>query len=304
MGQTEAAPAGIPERVRAWQARVESALAAWLPAPDTHPGRLHEAMRYGVLGGGKRLRPMLMYAAGEALGVPAERLDGPAAAVELIHAYSLIHDDLPAMDDDDLRRGRPTCHRVFGEAMAILAGDAMQALSFYILAHDPAMAVGPAQRVEMIAELARACGSRGMAGGQAIDLESVGRSLDIAALEDMHVHKTGALILASIRLALSAARPVPGATEGALNQYGKRIGLAFQIQDDILDVEGETAVLGKTRGADAALDKPTYPALLGLEEARQRALELSEQAIAALSPLGERATILAWLARYVVQREY
>ena len=273
----------------------------WLPAATTHPVRLHEAMRYAALGGGKRVRPVLIYATGDALGLERARLDGLAAAVELIHAYSLIHDDLPAMDDDDLRRGRPTCHRAFDEATAILAGDALQALSFYIVAHDPGLHVAPATRVAMMEKLALACGSRGMAGGQAIDLASVGRVLDIAELEDMHIHKTGALIRASVLLAALAGAADDWTLE-RLDHYGKCVGLAFQIRDDVLDVEGDTETLGKTRGADSARDKPTYPALLGLEGAKQRARELHEDALQALAPFDQRADTLRAMSRFIIER--
>ncbi|MEJ2646023.1 MAG: (2E,6E)-farnesyl diphosphate synthase [Gammaproteobacteria bacterium] len=285
------------------RARVNQALDARLPAADTHPASLHGAMRYTVLDGGKRVRPMLVYASGQAMGAPEAALDGPACAVEFIHAYSLVHDDLPAMDDDDLRRGKPTCHKVYGEATALLAGDALQALAFYTLAHDnPSAAEDAAQRVRMIESLALAAGSRGMAGGQAIDLDSVGKSLDIAELEDMHIHKTGALIRASVLLGALCRRNPDEARLAALDHYGKCIGLAFQIRDDILDVEGDTQTLGKQSGADQARDKPTYPALLGVEGASQRARELHEEAIASLSDFDDRADPLRWLSAYIVQR--
>ncbi len=285
-----------------YQERVEQALPRWLPPEDTHPRQLHAAMRYAVLNGGKRVRPILVYATGETIGVGLERLDAIASAVEIIHAYSLIHDDLPAMDDDDLRRGKPTCHRAFDEATAILAGDALQALAFYVLTHDPAMHVDAAVRLRMIETLALACGSRGMAGGQAIDLASVGRELDIAELEDMHIHKTGALIRASVLMAALVRPDMDAELLDRLDRYGKCVGLAFQIRDDILDVEGETEVLGKTQGADAALDKPTYPSILGLAGARQRARELHQEAVAALETLGPSAEPLRQVSRYIVER--
>jgi farnesyl diphosphate synthase len=255
-----------------------------------------------VLGGGKRVRPLLVYAAGLAAGASLPGLDAPAAAVELIHAYSLVHDDLPAMDDDDLRRGRPTCHRAFDEAMAILAGDAIQALAFHILARDPDMHPDPQVRLDMIDALAVASGSRGMAGGQAIDLEAVGRELDVAQLEHMHIHKTGALIRASVLLGAMSA---PGLSDGlreALDSYGKHIGLAFQIRDDILDVEGETEVIGKPSGSDEARSKPTYPSIIGLEASREQAAELEARALEAIEPLGESAALLRWLAEFIVTR--
>lgn len=292
--------AAMPE----WQARVERALDHWLPAATLHPTRLHQAMRYSVLGGGKRVRPVLVYATGAALGVNPEALDGPACALEVIHAYSLIHDDLPAMDDDDLRRGKPSCHRAFDEATAILAGDGLQALAFYILSHDPAMAAPPAARLTMIETLALAAGSRGMVGGQAIDLAAVGRGLNIAELENMHIHKTGALIHAAVRLAALSAPGLDHATLQRLEHYAKCVGLAFQIRDDILDVEGDTSVLGKQQGADLARNKPTYPSLLGLAEAKKRALGLHEQALASLAALDERADPLRGLSQYIVDRSH
>lgn len=283
--------------------RVEAALDRCLPGGDTHPARLHQAMRYAVLGGGKRIRPLLTYAAGAAVGAPDARLDAPACAVELIHAYSLVHDDLPAMDDDDLRRGRPTCHRAFDEATAILAGDALQTQAFHILAHAPELDIDPRVRLRMIETLALASGSRGMAGGQAIDLESVGRELDIAQLEDMHIHKTGALIRASVLLGALCADTLDKARLERLDHYAKCIGLAFQIQDDILDVVGDTAILGKTAGADLARDKPTYPALLGLDGARQRAAELLADAHTSLAGFGPEADALRGLADYIIRRK-
>ena len=295
--------AAFKERIPEYSARIEKVLDRWLPPAEKIPQRLHSAMRYAVLGGGKRLRPLLIYASGEALGLAPERLDGPAAAVEIIHAYSLIHDDLPAMDDDELRRGRPTCHIAFDEATAILAGDALQVLAFQILAEDPAMAVTPAARVEMLRSVAVASGSAGMAGGQAIDLAAAGRELDLAELELMHIHKTGALIRASVLLAAQSLADLDRAKFTALDHYAKCVGLAFQIQDDILDVEGETATLGKQAGADSARNKPTYPSVLGLKQSKLRAAELRDQAVDALAPLGESAAPLKWLAEYIVSRE-
>jgi farnesyl diphosphate synthase/geranylgeranyl diphosphate synthase type II len=259
--------------------------------------RLLEAMRYSTLAGGKRVRPVLVYAAGEALGAPLELLDAPAAAVELIHVYSLVHDDLPAMDDDDLRRGRPTCHRAFDEATAILTGDALQARAFDMLAHASTQIPAPA-RIEMLGVLADAIGTRGMAGGQAIDLEAVEQTLDEPALERMHRQKTGALIRASVLLGAivgGGSARVSDAEFAALAEFGAEIGLAFQIQDDILDVEGTTAKLGKRAGADAGLIKPTYPSVLGLDYARAQALERRNRAVEALAP---------WEARYESLREF
>lgn len=284
------------------QGRVQTALDQWLPPAEQKPARLHQAMRYAALAGGKYIRPLLVYATGQSLGVDAEHLDGPACAVELVHAYSLIHDDLPAMDNDDLRRGRPTCHKAFDEATAILAGDALQTLAFEILANDPAMQADATQRLAMIEVLARASGSRGMAGGQAIDLQSVGLALTLAELEEMHRHKTGALIRASIQLAALSSKNLEPEIHNILDRYAHSIGLAFQIRDDILDVEGDTAVIGKTKGADMARNKPTYPSLLGLEGARNKALEMHHAALAAIESLGQAAEPLRWISAYIVQR--
>ena len=290
------------KRLRAYRQSVETALDRWLPGPDTEPPALHQAMRYSVLGEGKRIRPILLYATGEAFGLELKRLDGPACAVEMIHAYSLIHDDLPAMDDDDLRRGRPTCHVAYDEATAILAGDALQALAFHILAHDPDISANSRQRLGMIDTLAVASGSRGMAGGQAIDLVSVGKSLNIAELETMHLQKTGALIRASAELgALSADNVGPDMFE-RVSEYAKCIGLAFQIKDDILDIEGDTETLGKPQGSDIAMNKPTYPNLLGMQGAKQAARDLYEKAIECLTVFDERADTLKKIADYIVNR--
>lgn len=257
-------------------------------------------MRYAVLGGGKRLRPLLVYAAGHALGEDGPVLDAPACAVELIHAYSLVHDDLPAMDDDDLRRGRPTCHIVFGEAMAILAGDALQALAFEGLANDEHVA---GRGLAMLRMLGRACGAEGMAGGQALDLAAVGRKLSLAELEHMHACKTGALIRASVGLGALAAG-ADEATLAELDRYAHAVGLAFQVRDDILDVEGESAVIGKTAGKDAAADKPTFPSIIGLDASRARLEALTATALEAIAPLGERAAWLERLALYAARRHH
>ncbi len=282
--------------------RVESALAHWIPEATKPPQRLHEAMRYSVLEGGKRIRPCLVYTTGHALGVPLVQLDGPACAVELIHVYSLIHDDLPAMDDDDLRRGKLTCHKEFDEATAVLAGDALQSLAFYVLAHDPHMLNDLHARLAMVETLALASGSRGMAGGQALDILAEGQELNLFELENVHIHKTGALIRASVRLATLCKPGLDESVCTALDHYAKCIGLAFQIQDDILDVEGETEVLGKRQGADQARNKPTYPAILGMDEAKARARELVDQALTSLQPLGAHADELRAIAHYVVER--
>ncbi|MGQ0658718.1 MAG: (2E,6E)-farnesyl diphosphate synthase [Chromatiales bacterium] len=289
--------------VRACQARVEAALERWLPPASQPPGQLHEAMRYAVLGGGKRIRPLLVYLTGAAVGAVPESLDAPAVAVELIHAYSLVHDDLPAMDNDDLRRGRPTAHKVYGEAMAILAGDALQAHAYYVLAHATEGNLSAAQRLAMLGALARASGSRGMAGGQALDLEAVGVSLTLPQLEDMHLHKTGALIRASVRLgALARADSTPEVL-AQLDDYARSIGLAFQVQDDILDIEGTTETIGKPQGSDIARNKPTYPNLLGLAAAKEVAEQLYQDAIQALTVLGAAGRQLHDIADYIIKRD-
>ncbi|HMR02678.1 MAG TPA: (2E,6E)-farnesyl diphosphate synthase [Candidatus Competibacter phosphatis] len=295
----------VAEWSRHYRSRANQALDQRLPAADLHPGDLHQAMRYAVLGGGKRIRPVLVYSAGAAVGAMLEALDGPACAVEFIHAYSLIHDDLPAMDNDELRHGRPTCHRAFGEALAILAGDALQALAFQVLSQDPAMISDSVIRMRMLGLLAQAAGSRGLVGGQAIDLAAVGRDdLTLAELENMHIHKTGALIRASVLLGAFSRPEVESTVLERLDRYAKCIGLAFQIRDDILDVVGDTATLGKTQGVDRALNKPTYPALLGLDGAREHARALHQEALASLEPLGSEADPLRWLATYIVERVY
>ncbi len=293
----------LPLLLKTYQARVEKTLAHWLPDSTINPARLHKAMRYASLDGGKRVRPALVYLTGQAVGVAPAALDGPACALELVHVYSLIHDDLPAMDDDALRRGKATCHIQFDEATAILAGDAMQALAFYILAHDPNMVDNPRVRLQMVETLAQASGSRGMAGGQAIDLAAVGKEVNLAELENMHIHKTGALIRASVKLAALSSPDIEPNTLEKLDHYAKCIGLAFQIRDDILDVEGDTETLGKAQGADIALNKPTYPALLGMDEAKQRARDLHQEAVDILSGLGEKAGPLRKIAEYIINRQ-
>ncbi len=291
-------------RFGALQQRIESVLDHWLPPADRNPRRLHESMRYSVLGGGKRVRPLLVYAAAEAVGQPPERVDGCAAAVELVHVYSLIHDDLPAMDDDDLRRGKPTNHKAFDEATAILAGDALQALAFRILAVDPGLPPQAERRLEMIRILAEAAGSQGMAGGQAIDLAATGRTLTLPELEEMHVRKTGALIHAAVLMGALAAERLEKAQRQALHHFAHDIGLAFQIQDDILDETGDTERLGKQAGADRALDKPTYPAIIGLDASRAEVDELHRRALDALSGFGPEADLLRAVADWIVQREH
>jgi len=292
----------LPEKLNEYHARIDKALEKWLPSVEVEPGYLHEAMRYAVLSGGKHIRPVLVYACGEAFGVEPKALDGPAAAVELIHAYSLIHDDLPAMDNDDLRRGKPTCHKAYNEATAILAGDAIQALAFHVIANDPNIKVTPEIKVKMIDTLAIASGSLGMAGGQAIDLASVGKQLTKEQLENMHNHKTGELIGASVKLGALSNMDITQQQFSLMSDFAKNIGLAFQVQDDILDVEGDTATLGKPQGSDIERNKPTYPNLLGLEGAKQAANDLHGRAIAALKSFDERADTLRQIADYVVKR--
>ncbi len=292
----------LRQLLRDYAARTETVLERWLPPAETQPRRLHQAMRYSTLDGGKRVRPLLVYLTGQVLGLPAGQLDGPACAIELIHAYSLIHDDLPAMDDDDLRRGKPTCHKAFDEATAILAGDALQSLAFQVLAEDPAMTADSAARLAMVRELALASGSRGMAGGQAIDMEATGRQPALAELQQMHALKTGALIRAAVRLGALAKPGVEPALLAALDRYAAAIGLAFQIRDDILDVVSTTEQLGKRQGADMALHKATYTALLGLDGAEAKAREVHAEALEALAPLGEAAAPLRWVADFIVER--
>ncbi len=291
--------------LKAFCKRVDHHLNLWLPEPAGPEARLQEAMRYSVVGGGgKRVRPVLVYAAGQALNVQVEQLDACACAVEIIHAYSLIHDDLPAMDNDDLRRGRPTCHRAFDDATAILAGDALQAFAFEVLAADSALQTSPANQIEMIKLLAQASGSMGMAGGQAIDLGAVGKTLSLNELENMHLLKTGALIRASVLLGAMCSPDIQADKLEALDTYALCVGLAFQIHDDVLDVTADTKTLGKPQGSDQQQNKPTYPALLGLEGAQQRALELHQRAIAALKNFDESADILRQLSAYIIEREH
>jgi geranylgeranyl pyrophosphate synthase len=287
----------------AFQSQVDRALERQLPPAERDPVRLHTAMRYAVLGPGKRVRPVLVYATGQALNTHLDELDASAVAVELIHAYSLIHDDLPAMDDDDLRRGRPTCHKEFDEATAILAGDALQALAFSAIAECEKISVPPSRRIEMLRALAQASGSEGMAGGQAMDLAAVGNQLTLAELETMHLHKTGALIRASVQLGYLASQINDPDIAERLDRYARCVGLAFQVHDDILDVEGETAVIGKPQGSDSDQNKPTYPNILGMDEAKKTAQSLCDEAISCLDQLGPSADTLRQLADYIVNRD-
>ena len=292
----------VTERLGGWQRRVEGELDRWLPPESALPQRLHAAQRYSVFGPGKRIRPALVYATAETLGVPLERVDAAACAVELIHAYSLVHDDLPAMDDDDLRRGRPTCHRAFDEATAILAGDSLQVLAFKILASHPGAPPDAASRVRLIETLAEASGTAGMAGGQALDLAAEGRSLAIHEVEQIHALKTGALIRASVLMAAHCARGLESAQLAALGEFGAAVGLAFQVQDDILDVEGDEALTGRPTGSDQARSMPTYPAVAGLEPARARVAVLHAHAARQLDGHGWAESPLAALADWLLSR--
>jgi farnesyl diphosphate synthase len=297
---------GTDGEFQAWmggvQARMEAALSRLLPAAHLRPSRLHEAMRYATLEGGKRVRPLLAFAAGEAAGASAERLEIAAAAVEMVHAYSLVHDDLPCMDDDVLRRGKPTVHVEYNEATALLAGDALQALAFQIMSEHK-LADEPQTQLEMMHTLAAAAGSRGMAGGQQIDLEATGNALTVPELEWMHIHKTGALIRAAVLLGASCGK-LNEKEQPMLDRYAKAVGLAFQVVDDVLDCDASTATLGKTAGKDQKQGKPTYVSAMGLAPARALAEELRGQAHAALEGLGDRASRLRQLADFIVLRKF
>jgi len=294
----------LKEYLMTSQERVEKALDLRLPAATILPKRLHDAMRYSTLEGGKRMRPMLTYSVGKALGITPDVLDGPACAVEMIHVYSLIHDDLPAMDDDDLRRGKATSHVQYDEATAILAGDGLQTLAFQVLATDKSMQATSETRIKMVAALAKASGSQGMVGGQAIDLDSVGKKISLPELENMHIHKTGALIRVAVQLATLSQPDLDPEVAAKLDHYAKCIGLSFQVKDDILDEESDTATLGKTQGKDQDNDKPTYPALLGLDGAKEKAQNLHEQALESLADFGTEADILRDLSLYIIQRDH
>ncbi len=296
----------FPDWMRGVQARVEAALARLLPPDEAIPARLHQAMRYASLGGGKRVRPLLAFAAGELTGAAPQGLEIVACAVELIHAYSLAHDDLPCMDDDVLRRGRPTCHVEYDEPTALLVGDSLQSLAFELLARDDlgSAAVNPARQLEMVRLLALASGSRGMAGGQAIDLGAVGQAINLPELELMHALKTGALIRAAVMLGALCGAALSAAQDAALDRFAKRAGLLFQVVDDILDCTASTATLGKTAGKDAAAEKPTYVSLVGLERAREFADELRAQALESLAIFGERARRLIELTDFITRRKF
>jgi geranylgeranyl pyrophosphate synthase len=289
-------------QLKSWQAHMERALAARLPAADTEPTRLHEAMRYSVLDGGKRVRPMLLFCAARTLGLTEAGVEGAACAVELVHAYSLVHDDLPAMDDDDLRRGRPSCHKAYDEATALLTGDALQTLAFQLLASDATLPAAPEIRLQLIQLLAEAIGTGGMAGGQALDVAAPGLQLSIGEIEAMYGRKTGALIRTSVLMAAACAPGIAPRQHAALAAFAAPIGLAFQIQDDLLDVLGDTVTLGKKAGADREHGKPTYPAVLGLAASQQRVRQLHATAIEALQPLGADADPLRSLADWLLAR--
>jgi geranylgeranyl pyrophosphate synthase len=286
------------------QAHTNELLKQHLPNEGLAPARLHQAMRYSALNPGKRLRPALVYATGYMLGASNPQLDIPAIAVELIHAYSLIHDDLPCMDDDDLRRGIPTCHIAFDEATAVLAGDALQTLAFELLASSPELQLAPNLRLQMLAHVSKASGSLGMGGGQAIDLEMTDKAIGLATLEQMHSMKTGALINVSVLLGYLASDVRDDKVLQQLQVYSQSLGLAFQIRDDILDIEADTATLGKPQGSDLAKNKSTFPALLGLDGAKQKAQDLVEKALSALHELPYNSDNLAAFAKYIVQRRF
>jgi geranylgeranyl pyrophosphate synthase len=285
-----------------WRDRVERQLDQWLPAETVVPTRLHAAQRYSVFAPGKRIRPALVYATAETLGVELDQVDAAACAVEVIHCYSLVHDDLPAMDDDDLRRGRPTCHRAFDEATAILAGDSLQVLAFQLLAAHPGLPADPAVRVGIVELLAVASGTAGMAGGQALDLGAEGRALTLAEIEQLHAMKTGALIRASVLMAARCRPDLTAVQYRALERFGEAVGLAFQVQDDILDVEGDVAIIGKPPGSDQARGMPTYPAIAGIEAARARVRGLHAEATRLLSDHGWHEGPLADLSDWLLTR--
>ena len=287
-----------------WRDRMERALDARLPAADVVPTRLHEAMRYSVLGGGKRIRSALAFATALTVGLTEDNVEAAACAIELVHAYSLVHDDLPAMDDDDLRRGRPTCHKAFDEATAILVGDALQPLAFQLLARDASLPSSPAIRLRLIDLLAEASGTFGMAGGQAIDLAASGRMLDISQVEDMHARKTGAIIRASVLMAAECAPDLDRRLYSALDRYATAIGLAFQIQDDLLDITSDVVTMGKPVRADSERAQPTHPAMIGIAASQERMHRLHMQALDALTGFGDKAEPLRALAQWLLSRRH
>lgn len=296
--------AGFGQLMDCWRARIEEALAARLPSADLVPQRLHEAMRYSTLGGGKRVRSALVFATARTVGLTEADVEGAACAVEIVHAYSLVHDDLPAMDDDDLRRGRPTCHKAFDEATAVLVGDALQPLAFQILARDRALPSDAAIRLRLIEILAEASGTFGMAGGQAIDLAASGTMLDIAAVEDMHARKTGAIIRASVLMAAECAPTLDPRLYAGLDKYAQAVGLAFQIQDDLLDITSDEATMGKPVRADSERAQPTHPAMIGIAASRERMQRLHHQALDAIEAFADRADPLRNLAQWLLSRSH
>jgi farnesyl diphosphate synthase len=295
--------AAFAQQLTQWQGRMEQALASRLPGADEVPTRLHAAMRYSVLGGGKRIRPALVFATGRTLGLADEQVEAAACAIELVHVYSLVHDDLPAMDNDDLRRGRPTCHKAYDEATAVLVGDALQPLAFQLLARDPQLPADPAIRLKLIDLLAEASGTFGMAGGQAIDLSVQGQAIGITEVEQMHARKTGALIKVSVMMAAACVPTLSAALSQNLGRFATAVGLAFQIQDDLLDVLGDVSTLGKATGADSARAKPTYPAVIGVAASQQRMQRLHDEALDALTAFGTRADPLRLLAQWLLKRQ-
>src|ERR1700723_3041442 len=297
-------PGSFAAQLESWRSRMEIALAARLPAPTVVPTRLHEAMRYSVLGGGKRIRPALLFATARTLGLSEDEVEAAACAIELVHVYSLVHDDLPAMDDDDLRRGRPTCHKAFDEATAVLVGDALQTLAFHVLTRDPALPASPAVRLKLVELLAEASGTLGMAGGQAIDLAVWGQKLNMTQVEDLHARKTGALIRASVMMAAACVPTLEPRMHQALLGFVNPIGLAFQIQDDLLDLLSDVSTLGKATNADSERDKPTHPAIIGIEASQERVRLLHAQALEALEPFGSHAEPLRSLADWLLSRRY
>lgn len=295
--------ADFQDWARSHQVRIENSLQTLLPPATVAPERLHDAMRYSVLGGGKRVRPLLAFAAGELSAADVERVTIAAAAVELIHVYSLVHDDLPCMDNDVLRRGKPTCHVEYDEAIALLVGDSLQSLAFQLMAEHP-LADTPGMQLDMIRRLAQAAGSRGMAGGQAIDLSSIGKTLSLPELEFMHIHKTGALIRAAVMLGACCGNGLNEEQRAELDHFAKCIGLAFQVVDDLLDAEATTATLGKTAGKDADNNKPTYVSILGSGRARELAEQLRHDAYQSLESFGPRAQRLRQVTDFIIQREF
>lgn len=303
MNRRDILAADEPAFLKLYQERVEAAIEKWLPSPDTGPKHLHEAMRYALFSKGKRIRPALVYATGELLGLNHKVLNAPAVAVEAVHTYSLIHDDLPAMDDDDLRRGVPACHKAYDEATAILAGNSLQSLAFHVLASDNELIISDRQRARMIDILAQAAGSKGMAGGQADDLIAAGKKLNLSELENIYIHKTAVLIKASVKLGALSKPDIETHLFDCLSQYAGCIGLAFQIQDDIMDIESNARIMGKLKGSDLKNNKPTYPGLLGLDQSKDLAKLLHKEAVSNLSIFGEDAAILKQIADHMIYRK-